>query len=390
MEPQPISTAVGSNTSSMLSFKNPFKEPAQVSVHMEGEDSKIFALLLKRNKFNVGPLGILQIPYSFSPDTMTESKAIIVVSMSKQLVWKYPLRGIAESASNQIDFYFRTKARRPFEDTLKINLPGFNQVQDDDKFNFEINVLTESHKGLIDRSVFIDQRTDNIMSIDDPIVFDLRFEPLRPFKTQVEFIIYKTSGGRWKFNAIFEALEPEMDDIITIQSPLHKTSSVSFKLTNHMKAFAEFTAHFTADSAAEFVVHPKQGLLEPYGKEGTNFIVSFTPTEYGKAKIGKLVIQTEEMQWTYEIRGSHPQYKIPQPERGGRIANKLSKDVLDKRKSVQGKPRNFLADNLKATRYNSPGKSQLGPDQSRQRGPSPNKSVSNVKEKSRDGSMTRK
>lgn len=100
MEPQPISTAVGSNTSSMLSFKNPFKEPAQVSVHMEGEDSKIFSLLLKRNKFNVGPLGILQIPYSFSPDTMTESKAIIVVSMSKQLVWKYPLRGIAESASN--------------------------------------------------------------------------------------------------------------------------------------------------------------------------------------------------------------------------------------------------------------------------------------------------
>jgi hypothetical protein len=26
MEPQPISTAVGNNTSSMLSFKNPFKE----------------------------------------------------------------------------------------------------------------------------------------------------------------------------------------------------------------------------------------------------------------------------------------------------------------------------------------------------------------------------
>lgn len=30
MEPQPISTAVGNNTSSMLSFKNPFKEPASV------------------------------------------------------------------------------------------------------------------------------------------------------------------------------------------------------------------------------------------------------------------------------------------------------------------------------------------------------------------------
>ena len=82
MEPQPISTSVGSNTSSMLSFKNPFKEPATVNVHMEGCEGKIFSLLLKRNKFNIGPLGILQIPYSFSPETMTETKATIVVSLS--------------------------------------------------------------------------------------------------------------------------------------------------------------------------------------------------------------------------------------------------------------------------------------------------------------------
>jgi len=219
-------------------------------------------------------------------------------------------------------------------------------LQEDDVFSFEVNVLNEGHRGLIDRSVFIKQKTESVQSVDEPIVFDLRFEPLRPFKTQTEFIVYKSSGGRWKFNAIFEALEPEVDDIITIQSPLHKTSSVSFRLTNHMKAFAEFTAHFTGDSAAEFVCHPKQGLLEPYGKDGTNFIVSFTPTEYGKAKIGKLIIQTEEMQWTYEIRGSHPQYKIPEVG-GGRIANKLSKDVLIKRQSVHGgKPKNFMAANL--------------------------------------------
>ena len=93
-----------------------------------------------------------------------------------------------------------------------------------------------------------------------------------------------------------------------------------------MRTYAEFNAFFTPDSAPEFVVYPKTGLLDAYGKEGTNFIVSFTPTEYGKAKIGKLVIQTEEMQWTYEIRGSHPQYKIPEVG-GGRINNKLSKEI---------------------------------------------------------------
>jgi len=72
---------------------------------------------------------------------MTESRALIVVQMSKQLVWKYPLRGIAESASTSIDYYFRTKSRRPFEDTLQVNLPGSNIVREDDKFHFEINVL---------------------------------------------------------------------------------------------------------------------------------------------------------------------------------------------------------------------------------------------------------
>ena len=351
MEPQPISTAVGGNTSSMLTFKNPFKEASSVQIHLETDDTKIFSLLLKRNKFNIGPLGILQIPYSFSPTTMTESKALIVVSMSKQLVWKYPLRGIAESASGQIDYHFKTRARKPHDETLRIVLPGFQELSPSDTFTYEVNVLNPQHKGLVERSVFFEQKSDRIRNAEDPLEFAMRFEPLRPYKTNTEFVIYKSTGGRWKFNVVFEALEPEVDDVISIQSPLHKTSSVSFKLNNHLKSYAEFHAFFTADSAAEFAIHPKAGMLEPYGKDGTNFIVSFTPTEYGKAKIGKMVIQTEEMQWTYEIRGSHPHYKIPEVG-GGRIANKLSKDVVRQMKEKQATKKNFLKQNLRTTQHN--------------------------------------
>ena len=290
MEPQPISTAVGGNTSSMLTFKNPFKEGATVQVHLETDDTKIFALLLKRNKFSIGPLGILQIPYSFAPQTMTESKALIVVSMSKQLVWKYPLRGIAESASTQTDYHFKTRARKPHDETLRIVLPGFAELSGSDTFTYELNVINPQLKGLVEKSVFFEQRGDRLSSPEDPLEFQMRFEPLRPYKASTEFVVYKSTGGRWKFNVIFEALEPEVDDVIVIQSPLHKTSSVSFKLNNHLKSFAEFQAFFTADSAHEFAVYPKAGMLEPYGKDGTNFIVSFTPTEYGKAKVGKMVI----------------------------------------------------------------------------------------------------
>ena len=176
------------------------------------------------------------------------------------------MRGIAESASSVVDYHFKTKARKPIEETLKINLPGFEDLTYEDTFRYEINVQNPQHKGFIERSVFFEQRNEHLTSTKDPLVFFMRFEPLRPFKTSAEFIVYKSSGGRWKFNFVFESVDPEVDDIILIQSPLHKTSSVSFKLTNHLRTFAEFSAFFTPDSAPEFVVYPKTGLLEPYGK----------------------------------------------------------------------------------------------------------------------------
>ena len=45
----------------------------------------------------LGPFGLLQVPYSFSTPTMTESKTTIVVSMSKQLVYNLELRFRARS-----------------------------------------------------------------------------------------------------------------------------------------------------------------------------------------------------------------------------------------------------------------------------------------------------
>jgi hypothetical protein len=53
---------------------------------------------------------------------------------------------------------------------------------------------------------------------------------------------------------------------------------------------ADFTANFTAESDPEFTVYPKIGKLESYGRDGTNFIISFTPIEYGKIRHAKLII----------------------------------------------------------------------------------------------------
>lgn len=87
---------------------------------------------------------------------MTESKATIVISMSKQLVWRYPLRGIAESASTQIDYHFKTRARKPIEEEIKVMLPGFEELSRDDTFRYEINVQNPQLRGFIERAVFFE------------------------------------------------------------------------------------------------------------------------------------------------------------------------------------------------------------------------------------------
>ena len=199
--------------------------------------------------------------------------------------------------STIIDFHFKCKSRAIIHPTIEVKLPGLMELKENELFTHELVPHNENMSGILERSVLVEAETTKLEEAEGSLRFLIKFEPLRPFKATTDFLIYKSTGGRWRFNAVFEALEPDIDDVINITSPLHKTSSVSFKLTNHMRAPAQFIAFFTHDSASEFAVFPKEGTLEQYGRDGTNFIVSFTPTEYGKPKVGKLVIQTEEMQW---------------------------------------------------------------------------------------------
>ena len=94
----------------------------------------------------------------------------------------------------------------------------------------------------------------------------VKFYPLRPFKTECEFIISKRSGGNWIFNVILESSDPDPDDVIIIQSSLGKKSSISFKLNNIFTKNSKFVAYFSHNSTAEFSVEPREGYLDQSGK----------------------------------------------------------------------------------------------------------------------------
>lgn len=78
-----------------------------------------------------------------------------------------------------------------------------------------------------------------------------------------------------------------------------------------MKSHAKFHAYFTSDSCIDFSVNPKVGELEPYGREGTPIEVIFCPTQYRKSWSGKLVIETDESYWSYDVKGVLPHYNPP-------------------------------------------------------------------------------
>ncbi len=72
----------------------------------------------------------------------------------------------------------------------------------------------------------------------------------------------------------------------------------------------------------------------------TNFQISFIPIEYGKVKIGKLIIETDEVQWFYEVRGGHEDYKPPEIKQ----SNLYRQTEIGKIREIQSaKPQNVTS-----------------------------------------------
>jgi len=355
METTIVTSSVGESNSLQIPFKNPFRDTASVAISLETPHPEVFQLLLRRAKFSVGPLGVLLIPVAFQPKSMQECEAQLVVAMSEDLVWRYPLRGVAERPSNKVDFVFRAKCRTVLEKEISIVLQDLGSLPEEENFSHELLASRPELTALVSKSFHLSPLRNILSNPTDPLLFKVRFEPLKPFKTEAELFIYKGSGGRWRYNVVIEAKEPDPDDTIVIEAQIHKPANVAFHLSNYAKQYAAFEAFFTPESDPFFGVQPAKGLLEPYGREGTQFVVSFTPVEYGAPKTGTLVIHTEDMQWTYLVKGTHPHYSRPDVA-GGRIDNHLPRTVLQ---SAHPSHKNFIKTNIADSRR-SPLKTAIG------------------------------
>eukprot|EP00762_Andalucia_godoyi_P000316 ANDGO_03161.mRNA.1 hypothetical protein H310_00289 len=352
-------------------------------------DDRVYQLLLRPLRQAVKGFSTLQIPFSFTPTRMTEFNAHLLVEMiapppssadyaanfdehvpgtNQRLQWKYPIRGVAENTPSDRPFRFKCKARTRMEENVEIVLPDLlphsmiqgmptsgigaqstaNSIPIHEEFTHELKIPAETST-LLNRALSIVATDDQIVTrVNQPLKYHVTFVPLRSFRATVQLVIHKKSGGRWKFDVELEATPPDPDDIIIIESNMHKTENVCFRLTNIFPTPAHFEARFTPESPLEFTVIPTSGTLAPFGSEdGTPFIVSYTATNYGKTLSGMLEILSDDMQWRYEVRGCLPEYLPPQ-EVKTRLDTRLSTTVENQIAQRSMQKRNFLLENLKS------------------------------------------
>ena len=89
-----LHSLVGSEAASFLAFVNPLSDSVSVLVTMEKPTTKsdFYLMTNRRTRYIVGPHERLDIPFSYSPSSMISSSAKIVVEISPQTKWIYPIK----------------------------------------------------------------------------------------------------------------------------------------------------------------------------------------------------------------------------------------------------------------------------------------------------------
>jgi len=330
----------GSHT---IAFRNPFPHalPIDVMLHEDGADTEgvlvpgedgnanapAFGLLLRKAEDLVVPArSPLQISISFSPTRLGEYNAQVQVRSNvggRSLLWCYPLTGMAEAGAPQYLKPLQTACKTTLIKDVDVFLKGLRaqdmEIGDQDPLqasDFNVDIVSKDSQQQIARAFRVQplelRRLQGNDEADYSMRYRLIFEPLRAFASQLELVIECKNKGRWRAQIGLEASDPEPDDIVNLIAPVNGTDKVKFRLSNRFLGFSNFTAYFHPKSSPHFSVSPPSGVLAPFGSDGSEFVISFSPVTYGIKEVAYLTIVTDDAQWNYEVRGEYPDVSIDQ------------------------------------------------------------------------------
>jgi hypothetical protein len=66
------------------------------------------------------------------------------------------------------------------------------------RFSFEIKNINEDIRAMLDRCFKMKMLKGDLREGEDTLIFEARFNPMKPFKASVDLIIQRDIGGVWK------------------------------------------------------------------------------------------------------------------------------------------------------------------------------------------------
>ncbi|XP_032330539.1 cilia- and flagella-associated protein 47 [Camelus ferus] len=322
------------------------------------------------NEIALPPKGTLDIQVLFVPQVMKLQKTMVVVQMKKvnrgswlidnfnephkevkrsmgldsaevqEICWIYPIIGFPQAPYPKCpQVVINCQSRKQVEEEVEVTVDGdfsgqnpildltdfivipkresYNLYEDADdtsmkrEFEYEIQFESEAVKANLESCValYLMKKSYDMKNERITLVFSLIFAPKKPLTSHVMLAVECLTYGIWRFPMMLVATEPDVDDVIDIEGVgLFKESTIDLRLTSQTRNPEPFTAYFLPGSDPEFYVKPQIGELLPYeeGTEGTLIIVAFKPQMYSRKYKAKLVIETADMYWLYDINGLPP------------------------------------------------------------------------------------
>ncbi|XP_034533198.1 cilia- and flagella-associated protein 47-like isoform X2 [Notolabrus celidotus] len=349
-EPLSISSPIGSKASINIPFTNPTELLAELTITLTDADPsggpkchgaaahKAFCVPLSLTEgVQISEGASLDVPVVFVPNSMDIHQAWLCITMkpnkntfstyslrseqeSSTICWIYPLRGISVDTpveNSPLGVLF-CEAGCQLEKKVDVQISGcvpgnqdrggrgVSQVTVED-FSCKVRSDVESEHSDVQDSLSASieaARRDPETGIVT-LTLNVVYAPLRQCRCAAVLAVHCASSRIWEFPVNLIAMEPQVDDVILIETTEQgKTSAVGFHLTSTTRRPEPFTAAFLpgSSSSSEFTVTPSSGMLPPVGSAGALITVSFTPSTYSKHR-ARLTIQAADMQWTYEVRG---------------------------------------------------------------------------------------
>ncbi|XP_034145586.1 cilia- and flagella-associated protein 47 [Esox lucius] len=358
-------------------------------------DKKVFCIPLKQTQgVQVSAGDSLEIPVVFAPDSMQLHQAWLIVQLEpfynhpdlktpltptqrdecvvvedeqiRSVRWVYPIHGIPEAPPKRPNpAVIECEARSRVEERVEVLLTGCvpgSFVPDTvtphssttlessagsglalEGFSCEMRYNSDAERSQLDHCVALsplDCHRDPHSGLASLSV-NLVFAPHKPVRCSAMLTVQCVTGGLWTFPISLVSTEPRVHDVINIKAAgLHKTSSVGFRLTSQTRYPEPFTAGFLPGGGSDFQVCPTSGELFPVGSEGTLITISFTPSMYSRKHSAALLVQTANMQWTYDVRGTMPTDTPPRSASSNGVS--FSREPLP----ADVRQRNFVSRNL--------------------------------------------